>query len=669
MISRTKMMLFFVWYSYNVHGNEANSTETAMKVLFDLASSSDNTIINWLENMVIILDPCLNPDGRDRYVNHYNQVANLSPNPRKQTREHKEGWLAGRENHYHFDLNRDWVWQTQKESQQRLELYHQWMPQVHVDFHEQFLNSNYYFAPASKPYHEVITPWQVEFQEIAGRYNAEQFDQYGWLYFTKEVFDLFYPGYGDTYPTFNGAIGMTYEMPGHGESGLAILRDKGDTLTLSKRIDMHYTTSMATLKAAYEQREKLISNFTDYFQDRIDKERKYIIRSSSKDRLDLLKELLDKNRISYFSASASKAISAFSHDRQQTESLSLRSEDLVIPADQPKSRFVKVLFERSATLPDSLTYDITAWSLPFTYGVEGYYYDGKLDLSEHNTGAIETSENGMSSPYVYLSPWSSVKDARFLAELLNEKFKVSYTTRKVTIGNEVYPAGSLLIPRIDNKGSKFIDRLPEIAAKHERDLVAVSGGLSASPYNLGSGKMVYLKKPRIAMLAGKGIETESFGELWHYFEQELGYLVDIIELSTFATSMLSDYEVLVLPSGKYQQLGKESNFAKIDAWIKQGGRLILMEKAIDSFIGKGKFSLEKRKLTKEDSAKTRVHPFETAEREQFKKEIRGGIIKTKIDNTHPIAFGYDNAYYTLKNRTQSYQLLKKGWNVCLYRIK
>ena len=230
-----------IWLSYNVHGNEANSTETSMKVLYELASGRESRYNEWLEKLVIVMDPCLNPDGRDRYTNWYNQVANLSPNQNVETREHHENWSHGRSNHYLFDLNRDWVWQTQIESEHRLKLYNEWMPQVHIDFHEQYYNSQYYFAPAAQPMHELITDWQKEFQNIVGKSNGRYFDEKGWLYFTRETFDLLYPGYGDTYPMFNGAIGMTYEMPGHSTSGLAVTTNKGDTLTLSDRINMHYT--------------------------------------------------------------------------------------------------------------------------------------------------------------------------------------------------------------------------------------------------------------------------------------------------------------------------------------------------------------------------------------------------------------------------------------------
>lgn len=198
-----------VWMSYNVHGNEASSLEASMLTLYDLANSENSRTQEWLKNVVVVMDPCINPDGRDRYANFYNQFLNDPPNTDGVAREHREPWPGGRSNHYMFDLNRDWAWQTQLESQQRLLVYNKWMPQIHIDFHEQGINNPYFFAPAAEPLHGVISPWQREFQMMIGKNNAKYFDEKGWLYFTKEVFDLYYPSYGDTYPTYSGAIGMT----------------------------------------------------------------------------------------------------------------------------------------------------------------------------------------------------------------------------------------------------------------------------------------------------------------------------------------------------------------------------------------------------------------------------------------------------------------------------
>ena len=250
-----------VWLSYNVHGNEANSTEAAMKTLHALADKSNIKTQEWLKNTVVIIDPSVNPDGRDRYANWYRMTANRWPDADPLGREHMEPWPGGRTNHYYFDLNRDWAWQTQVESQLRIVKYNEWLPHIHVDFHEQGYNSPYFFAPAAKPLHQYITDWQKDFQKTIGLNHAKYFDRNNWLYFTKESFDLLYPSYGDTYPTYNGAIGMTYEQAGHSRGGLAIETEDGDTLTLADRLEHHYTTGLSTIEVASKNVEKMVNEF------------------------------------------------------------------------------------------------------------------------------------------------------------------------------------------------------------------------------------------------------------------------------------------------------------------------------------------------------------------------------------------------------------------------
>ncbi|MGZ5134481.1 MAG: M14 family metallopeptidase, partial [Flavitalea sp.] len=290
-----------VWLSYNVHGNETSSTEAAMLTIFELVNPANNRTREWLKNTVVIIDPCINPDGRDRYVNWFNNMVGTNVNPQPFNREHSEPWPGGRSNHYYFDLNRDWAWQTQLETQQRIVKYNQWLPHIHVDFHEQGFNEPYYFAPAAEPFHDVITPWQREFQTIIGKNNAKYFDENGWLYFTKERFDLFYPSYGDTYPTYKGAVGMTYEQAGSGRGGAAVIIADGDTLTLWDRLYHHHTTGLATIEITSINANKVVQEFKKYFDKAksspAGEYKAYIIKSDEGEKIDRLKKLLDRNGI------------------------------------------------------------------------------------------------------------------------------------------------------------------------------------------------------------------------------------------------------------------------------------------------------------------------------------------------------------------------------------
>ncbi len=652
-----------VWLSYNVHGNEANSTETAMKVAYALAT--DKKYAQWLEHVVVIIDPCLNPDGRDRYVNWYNQVAAVRPNPDINSWEHHEGWRQGRSNHYLFDLNRDWVWQTQVESRQRVKLYNEWLPHVHVDFHEQFFNSRYYFAPAAEPQHQLITKWQKEFQDIVGKNNARYFDEQGWLYFTRESFDLLYPGYGDTYPTFNGAIGMTYEMPGHSMAGLAVKTRRGDTLTLADRIDMHFTASIATIEASYENRSKLTHEFSAFFHGHGAGKGYVVLKNDKTDEVNELVSLLDKNRIQYKMCAASKRVKAYAYARDVQEEVTVSENDILVPLDQPKAVLAKVLFERNTRLADSLTYDITAWSLPFVYGLNAWRYDGKLDAKEYEAKKAEIPKPEK-EVYAFLLNWTSIIDAKFLNVILQNGVKVNYANRPFDLKGKKFNAGSLVITRYDNEKQweKYKSILLKLAEEQNRNLVPVYSGAETSPFDLGSEKIHYLKNPKIALLAGEGISSLNFGEIWYFLEQETSARFDIIEKTTFSYIDLDDYDVLILASGGYGDLQNEDGFNKLDKWVKGGGTVILFGNAIRGFTGEKKFSLEKNKDKEEENEEKPVlYPYADDERENIKKFIRGGIIRLELDNTHPLAFGYGKEYYTLKTSNQSYKFLKDGWNV------
>ncbi|HAD12413.1 MAG TPA: hypothetical protein DCF33_08235 [Saprospirales bacterium] len=374
-----------VWLSMSVHGNEPSGSECSMDLAYTLATQMDPNIKEWLKNTVVIMDPSLNPDGYDRYTHWQRMASNLIPNTDPQSREHREPWPGGRPNHYYFDLNRDWAWATQTETQQRLKVYHQWLPHVHPDVHEQGINDPYYFAPAAEPMHELITPWQREFQSEIGENNARHFDNNNWSYFTKEVFDLFYPSYGDTYPTFNGAIGMTYEQAGGPRGGRAVEIANGDTLTLADRIAHHRTTSLSTIEVSSKSAKALVDNFRDYYKRTSSQPqgpyKAFVIRETNDpNKVKTLCQLMDQHHIRYGRVGAGlSGIKGFDYTSGKEISASINPNDLVISAYQPHSVMVQALFEPEAKLSDSMTYDITAWSLIFAHGLEAYALKERLE--------------------------------------------------------------------------------------------------------------------------------------------------------------------------------------------------------------------------------------------------------------------------------------------------
>ncbi|UII34174.1 M14 family metallopeptidase [Fulvivirga ulvae] len=663
-----------VWLSYNIHGNEASSIEAAMKTIHALVT--EERAKAWLENTVVIIDPCVNPDGRDRYANFYNQYGDKYFNPNGDAIEHHEPWPGGRPNHYLFDLNRDWAWQTQVESASRAEVYHQWMPHVHVDFHEQYVNNPYYFAPAAEPFHEVITPWQREFQTIIGKNHAKYFDANNWLYFTKQHFDLLYPSYGDTYPTYNGAIGMTYEQAGHGYAGLGIITEYGDTLTLKDRLLHHFTTGISTVEITSMHADKVVNEFEKYFEQNeknpSSKYKAYVIKADNNiDKIKALTGFLDKQHITYGTTNQRRALNGFSYRSNQMTSVSMGGQDLVISAYQPKSRLLTALFEPVVKLSDTLTYDITAWSLPYAYGLDAYALTDKVDIA--GKYEVQKPQTGKSTDhvYAYILNYKSLQDAKFLAALLQKGINARVTHKPLQIEGENFSRGSIVITRRTNEsfGGSFDQIIGELANKYDRNIVAVSTGFAQNGVDLGSGDVARVNMPKVAVLAGEQTSSLNFGEIWHFFERQLEYPVTNIGTTYFDNVDLSDYDVLIVPNG-YYSLFSETTLAKVNTWIRGGGKVIAIGNALNSFKDKNGFGLKEYasdKEKKEDEHKPtleeQLRNYADQERDQLSNSIFGAIFKIDLDNTHPLAYGYDKAYFTLKSGSQNLAFLSEGGNV------
>ncbi|WP_420593116.1 M14 family metallopeptidase [Robiginitalea biformata] len=650
-----------VWLSYNVHGNESVSTEASMQTLYDLLTTRSS----YLENTVVIMDPCINPDGRDRYVNWYNQFKNTPYQADPNSKEHHEGWLSGRGNHYMFDLNRDWAWLTQRESRERLVAYNRWMPHVHVDFHEQGVDAPYYFAPAAEPYHEVITEFQRRFQDTIGRNHARYFDANGWFYFTREVFDLFYPSYGDTYPTYNGAIGMTYEQGGSGRAGLAIRTSIGDTLTLKDRIAHHLTTGLSTVEVASRHAGMLGSEFRKFYGSPKNFKYKSYVLKGDRDKLAALRDLLEQHQVRTGRARGG-SVRGFRYDTGRSGSMQAGPEALVVPTDQPKGTLVKVLFERDARLSDSLTYDITAWSLPYAYGLQAIAsesavaYDSPADFGDAAAPAPE------SGAYAYLTDWDSMDDARFLAALLKEGFRVRRASRPFQLEGRNWAAGTLIITAGDNRHhADFSARLEALRMAHGRELTPAGTGLVDSGKDFGSRYVDVVSNVRVAVLSGEPTSTLDFGEVWHFFEQQLHYPLTVLDTDYFDRVDLDAYDVLVLPDGRgYRRFLNEKRVKGLKAWVAAGGRLIAMGGALDALGGDSGFSIEPKKSDEaageEAAPGTDPLSFEAGQRERIRSAITGAIFKTRVDPTHPMAFGYGDSYFSLKLGSSSYELLDSG---------
>ena len=660
-----------VWLSFNVHGNEFGALESALSVAYELVNPKNLETKKWLQDIIVILDPCLNPDGFSRYANWLRDISGTKTHPGHSDREHMEPWPGGRQNHYVFDLNRDWAWQTQLETQLRMDLYHKWMPMVHADVHEMGYNEPYFFPPAAEPYHEQIAPFQREFHQKIGELTSTKFDKEGWMYYSGERFDLFYPSYGDTYPCYNGAVGMTYEQGGIG-AGRAIVMRNGEILSIKDRINHHTKALLAVVELSFLQQQNLTTKFRDYFKENRSKPKgefqTYIVKDHPRN-LELL-TLLNRNRIEASFANESKKLKGYHYQTNKEKTFEIEPNDLIISIDQPKAVLTQVLFEPHQKLTDSLSYDITAWSLPFAYGVESYALKGKLALQTKSQRTIKVPQK-TATVYAYYVPWNDRNSAKVLSLLHQQNFQVRSASKEVTFNNMKIEKGGLLITKGDNLKIKNFEETIQKILVHKAECVPITTGFAANGADLGGEFYPLLKAPKVLLLSGNGVSNIDFGQVWYYMDQVIEFPLSIIELDYFKKVNLTNYTTLILADGYYDF--SENEQKNIDEFVSNGGKVIAMGGGMTMFEDREgyhltKFATEEEKTNatqkeEEEELYNRFLDYEGSERRSISAYVPGAIIENTIDTTHPLTFGLGANYFSLKTTPAVYKLLKGAENV------
>ncbi|MCF8247630.1 MAG: zinc carboxypeptidase [Saprospiraceae bacterium] len=671
-----------VWLGFSVHGNEAAGSEASMPVLYDLVNLGNRETSEWLKNTVVLIEPSVNPDGYSRYTAWYRQASPALPDPNHDSREHDEPWPGGRVNHYLFDLNRDWAWGTQVESQNRLKVYNEWLPQVVADIHEQGYADSYYFPPAAQPYHQYLSKWQADFQVEIGRNHAKYFDKNGWLYFTKEVFDLLYPSYGDTYPCYNGAIGMTYEQGGIG-AGRAVSLPNGDTLTLYDRVAHHKATALSTVEISSKNAGKLVQNFSDFFKrsntNPPGEYKAFVVKSSNPTaKIKAFTEVLDRLGIRYGKVGkAATGLNGYDYSTGMAGKFAAGENDLVVSAYQPKGMFAQILLEPEAVVVDSNTYDITAWSLLHAHGLEAFATSQRIDpagqgydIAKQNDSKVAEQKNA--TPYAYLAPWNSMQGVRLLADLVKNGIVCRYAEKAFTLEGADWPAGTLVITKGDNRKHPDFDAQVKRAAEALfYPLTAVQTGFVDTGNDFGSDAVRLISPPKVLVLSGEKTWRNEFGQVWFYFDKDISYPATIVDAGELSGIKLKDFNTIVLPEGSFGF--NDATLERLSDWVESGGKLIAIGEANTTLADKKGFNLAKfAKTADKDSAMTeadrqaldhRTALYKDRSRTSISDFNPGAIVRVKMDTSHPLAFGLRDYYFSLKTSSLRFDLLKDAWNV------
>lgn len=634
----------FINLGYNVHGNEPSSSEAALLAAYTLVASNSDQVKEYLKDAVIFLDPTINPDGRDRHTQWANTYRGNPLVSDPMDAEHNEIWPRGRTNHYWFDLNRDWLLAIHPESRGKLNWFHNWYPNVVTDFHEMGTNSTYFFEPmkdnASK---DPIMPKEnyTTLNDTFARYFKEDLDAIGSFYFTKEVFDGTYPGYGSSYPDLQGGLALLFEQAS--SRGHAQDTEMGE-ITFPFTIRNQYVSSMATVKAAVENKELLHNYQQDFFKSALTNAAKSSVKAY------VFGDDNDKNRTQAFiDKLLIHRIKVYELDKSMTRNGQSYQPGTayIVPTQQEQYRMVQTMFETYDEYVDSVFYDASGWSLANFYNlpyaaITGSFSKGKQVTIEDN--AVVYSEFDKSA-YAYLIPYNDYNASPALAHLLSKKVRVTASFKPFSIAGRDYDYGTLMVPvsKQEISSDKLYALLEETSEKWKVEIVPVETGYSAKGIDLGSRYFNPIKQPKAIMLIGGSTSSYEAGEVWHLLDTRMNMPITKARLDQFNRINLNKYTTMVMISGRYSELDS-ANVAKIKAWVASGNTLITIREASKWAIQK-KVVNEKLIAEKKDEKEQDVKrlPYVEAPENIGKKEVGGAIFETDIDLTHPLAFGYQRS--------------------------
>ncbi|HSG46873.1 MAG TPA: M14 family zinc carboxypeptidase [Longimicrobiales bacterium] len=631
-----------VYFSYGVHGNEASSPEAAMWTAWDLVRGAGE-LAGALDSLVVVVDPVVNPDGRERYVNFYRATAGPVPNPDPATREHREPWPGGRTNHYHFDLNRDWAWMSQAETRARLATWDRWNPQIHVDFHEMSPNSSYFFFPAATPVNPLYPEHTGRWADRIGRGNAAAFSREGWLFFTQESYDLFYPGYGDSWPSLLGGIGMTYEQAGGGGAGLAYARADGDTLTLWDRATRHRVAGNATLRTAMSGKTDLLLGYAGFHRN-VDEGLPDILLVPGEDggaRLHaLLRELSDQG-IEFQVATGEFQARAEAHTGYEARSR-FPAGTVRVPARQPRGLLALTLLQAETVLDATYSYDISAWSRPYAFGVEAHAAEaGALRTASWRSAADWTHPEGMGDTQAASTAYGYLVEPGFhnwpgLVAFLEEGGRGKVLADTFRMGGTLYPRGTVFLPAGMNPG--LAER---VGAAGLTGAVPVASSLTETGPDLGTGRAGNLSLPRVALVGGEGTSSGSYGAHRFFLDHRLGLPFDAVNASELGGLALDEYDVIVVPEGGSVGRGlSDSQRDRLRGWIQSGGTLVAVGSGAAGFEALTGVELREAAEPEESARLDRaLRTREERELERWEGDTPGTILEVLLDPGHLLTYG------------------------------
>jgi len=607
------------WMGYSIHGDELSGSDGALALGYHLAASRDADVERLLERVVVVIDPVMNPDGRERIIGMVEQATGYTPNLDYDDM-HRGRWPYGRGNHYLFDMNRDWMGGTQPETRGRWRAVLSFHPQLFVDAHEMGSQETFLFYPQAEPLNPHLPPRLIAWQRAYAEEAAKDFDAQGWTYYTREWADGWAPFYSDSWGSLAGGTGILYEQAR--TLGSALRRASGTVLTYREAVHHQAVASLANLRVLSERRDEVLGDYLAAARETVaadtpGNDRLFVVRPRpGSDREERLVRALRGQEIEVFRATA---------DFQGTNAVGARGErlgtaafpagSLLVPARQPMGRMVRAYLELDTRLDDdalllerrdleqkgtSRIYDSTSWSLAHALDLDGWWIDAVEVPSEpceprEADGTAVLGEAGATGAVAWAVDGTPDASVAFAARALDAGLQVHLSDEPFTAAGRELPPGSLVVRRNENEGTpEEIEQRVVAAARGAGIAEVLRASTSLSPdegADLGGGHFTLLVRPRAALLSNAPVAPDSYGHLWYLLDHELGVSCSVLDAQAFAWADLRRYNVLVLPpSWGGIRAVLEARKDDLASWVSAGGTLIACEDAAAA-LTKGRLGL------------------------------------------------------------------------------
>ena len=637
-----------VWMGYSVHGNEPSGGNAAPLLAYYLSASQDEEVRKMLDQTIVIIDPCLNPDGFNRFASWVNSRKSMTNNPDVNSIEFSEPWPGSRGNHYWFDLNRDWLWIQHPESQARIEQFHRWKPHILTDHHEMGSNSTFFFQPGvNSRSNPLVPPGNFSLTQKIGTYHARELDAIGSLYFTEEMFDDFYFGKGSAYPDLNGSIGILFEQAssrGH------LRKTEYGVLSFPYTIRNQVLSSLSTLKASQELIKELKYNQIDFYRSAMNESSRFPLKGYifgdqyDPYRAGMMADLLMKHQVRMQKLKRPALINGTTY---------LPESSWYVPLNQLQFRLIRTMFEEVTQFADSTFYDVSGWTLPHAMGISYAGIDEKNIIKINLDGFVSSVTpptgsligNQSSVGYLFSSDHYLVHKAIY--DLLSQGIRINVATESFLSQHDQqikpFQPGTLFVPvqfqPVD--GNTLYQKLSRIAESHGIEIHAVNSAYTMDGPDLGSGSFRQISMPRILCLAGEGLASREIGQIWHLLDVRFSIPVTLADVNRADQINLNEYNTLIMVSGSYSQLSAAFQ-DHLKSWVRDGGKIIALRSSSGFLNREGLLNL---KSIRTDDPESRPTDISWANRNQNRigRSIPGTIFATRLDTTHPLAFGYHHS--------------------------